>query len=288
MILSEKKDKKRIESLAVATDGLDVLLGIEREEGKEEKVEERRPVDSFSGMLQSMIPLMILPQILPLFQQAFGQTLRETTVNVKVESATSIIPIDITAQTAILAVDIRAQSVTLNIRIIESTTVLNVVVQGSASIVITGQSVDVRISGFYQAVAGFGKRLVGYSHIPDYDPYVILEYTVPSGKRLVITNFKANVGISFFGINFLSLIRYPTSGWNLVYQYKPEHVEFYIEHGTTSIYMVTANVSSPTITEDLPTPLVFTAGSTIRVSALSNVPGVYVWVEVNGYEEVVT
>jgi len=115
-------------------------------EEKEEKREERP--DTLSGLLQSIIPLMIIPQILPLFQQSLSQTLRETTLNVKVESSMAIIPIDIAAQTAVVAVDIRSQSVTLNVRI-----------EGDAKVSIVGQSVTLSV-GIERSIT-LGVRIEG-------------------------------------------------------------------------------------------------------------------------------
>ena len=137
--------KQRKEALAAIMDGLDILVGMDKPEEKNEVEKEKAP-DSFTGLLQSLIPLMIIPQILPLFQQALGQTLRDTTVNVKVEAATSIIPIDITATTAIVPIEIRASQVTINVNITGSAVTLNVnVTNALININITGQTINVRI-----------------------------------------------------------------------------------------------------------------------------------------------
>jgi hypothetical protein len=170
-VSEEKKERKPLlEALASVTDGLDVLVGLvkeKKEEKKEEKPEERKAPDTFSGLLQSMVPLLIIPQILPLFQQALGQTLQSTTVNVKVESATALIPISIEATTVIMPIEIRASQVTLNVAIKQSdvtlkisiensvvtldvrvtNTSLNVVVTNSSlNVVVTNSSLDVRIT----------------------------------------------------------------------------------------------------------------------------------------------
>jgi len=159
--VAEKSRKPAKEALAAVVDGLDLLLGIEKEEKKEERKGEAAPPspDTFSGLLQSFIPFFILPQLLPLFQQALTQTLSSTTVNVRVESATSIIPIDISATTAIVPIEIRASQVTLNVNITgsqvtlnvniaSSTATLNVNIVGQAMTIntnIEAQTVDLRI-----------------------------------------------------------------------------------------------------------------------------------------------
>lgn len=197
--------KKRKEALAAIIDGIDMLVGLDKEE-KREVDRGQAPADSFGGILQSMIPLMILPQILPLFQQAFGQTLRETTVNVRVESATSIIPIDVTAQTAILAVDIRAQTVTLNIRIIESattlnvqitgqTTTLNVSIQGNANIVITGQTVGVSLQGTYRTINAEEVNLLGFAYVEPFGEGTIITFSPIGSEKYLIEGFTASYTI---------------------------------------------------------------------------------------------
>jgi hypothetical protein len=97
-----------------------------------------------------MVPLLILPQILPLFQQSLGQTLSSTTVNVKVESATSIIPIDISASTAIVPIEIRASQVTLNVAIKQSDVTLKISIESSTvtlDVNITNNILNINIVG---------------------------------------------------------------------------------------------------------------------------------------------
>jgi cytoskeletal protein CcmA (bactofilin family) len=129
----EKKYKPLLEALVSKTDGLDILAEITGEERKApgEKREAAAPTDTFSGMLQTLPMLIMLPAIMPLLQQTLSQTLSSTTVNVKVESATAIVPIDISASTAIVPIEIKASSVTLNVNISGSNVTLNVNITGS-------------------------------------------------------------------------------------------------------------------------------------------------------------
>jgi hypothetical protein len=149
-VSEEKKERKPLlEALASVTDGLDVLVGLEKEK-KEEKPEERKAPDTFGGLLQSMIPLLIIPQILPLFQQALGQTLQSTTVNVKVESSTALIPISIEATTVIMPIEIRASQVTLNVAIKQSDVTLKISIENSTvtlDVNITNNILNINIVG---------------------------------------------------------------------------------------------------------------------------------------------
>ncbi|MEM1801402.1 MAG: hypothetical protein QXF58_06695 [Desulfurococcaceae archaeon] len=182
-------------------------------EEKEEKREERP--DTLSGLIQSIIPLMIIPQILPLFQQSLSQTLRETTLNVKVESSMAIIPIDIAAQTAIVAVDIKSQSVTLNVNITgqdvtlnvnitSQTTTLNVNVTNSTlnvnvtnstlNISISGQTVDIKIytpSGRWTTVSQTVVTSVIVNYVDAYPGEEVTVFSVTGRGRLI------NMGVYF-------------------------------------------------------------------------------------------
>jgi hypothetical protein len=201
-VSEEKKERKPLlEALASITDGLDVLVGLEKEK-KEEKPEERKAPDTFGGLLQSMVPLLIIPQILPLFQQSLGQTLQSTTVNVKVESATALIPISIEAATAIIPIEIRASQVTLNVNIASQTTTLNVTISGDAFVIISGQNVGVALTGTWQTFLGYNKVFWIESQIPGI-PYVdwfstgkfsvvLLQYTVPVNRELYIESINLN------------------------------------------------------------------------------------------------
>jgi cytoskeletal protein CcmA (bactofilin family) len=129
-----KKYKPLLEALVSKTDGLDILAEITGEEKKPEEKKEAAapaPTDTFSGMLQTLPMLIMLPAIMPLLQQTLSQTLSSTTVNVKVESATAIVPIEISASTAIVPIEIKASSVTLNVNISGSNVTLNVNITGS-------------------------------------------------------------------------------------------------------------------------------------------------------------
>jgi len=281
---------KRKELLAALVDGLDVLVGMEEGKKEREKREEEAPQtpDTFSGLLQSFIPLMIIPQLLPLFQQALGQTLSSTTVTVKVESATSIIPIDISASTAIVPIEIRASQVTLNVNIASQTTTLNVTITGDANVVITGQVVDIRLSGFWHAVSGLQKRFFIQANLfKQLELETQLTYTVPSGRRLVITDVKVNIGLSSYVATGSIRRRYPSTGWDPVAQVPGHTVEIYIYRGFTLIYGLSTSIYQPKVSDALPTPLVFTAGQQLRVATLTNVIGTFVIIELNGYEETV-
>lgn len=240
--VEEKKKEKR--------DVLEEML-------KEEK--ERR--DTLSDVLQSIIPLMIIPQILPLFQQSLGQTLRETTVNVKVESSAAIIPIDIAAQTAIVAVDIKAQSVTLNVNIAAAEAVVKINV--------SAQSVDVQLTGTFYTLTGYEKKWdVGDFFTPNggkYYPEGLINYTVPTGKRLVVYG----IGISMFGMILFGSdhfsTRYPTAGWYYKYYTVGDDLFIEVNKNITQVYGLVVNYSQRCVYVELPTPLIFNAGEKLKL-----------------------
>jgi hypothetical protein len=197
-VSEEKKERKPLlEALASVTDGLDVLVGLEKEK-KEEKPAERKAPDTFGGILQSMIPLLIIPQILPLFQQSLGQTLQSTTVNVKVESATALIPISIEAATAIIPIEIRASQVTLNVNIVSQatelnvniasqTTALNVVITGDTLVVIKSQQVGIYLADTWiTGIIGQDIDLVGFSWLDPFASHTILYFEPPAGETYLL------------------------------------------------------------------------------------------------------
>jgi hypothetical protein len=148
-VAEEKKDRRPLrEAVAARTDGLDIIAEMEREAREERPA--GRPADTFGGILQSMVPLLILPQILPLFQQSLGQTLSSTTVNVRVESATALIPISVEAATAIVPIEIRASQVTLNVAITQSDVTLKISIENSTvtlDVNITNNILNINIVG---------------------------------------------------------------------------------------------------------------------------------------------
>ena len=192
--MAEKSRKPAKEALAAVVDGLDVLLGIGKEEKKEEKEERKGEAappspDTFSGLLQSFIPFFILPQLLPLFQQALTQTLSSTTVNVRVESATSIIPIDISATTAIVPIEIRASQVTLNVNITGSQVTLNVNIASSTAtlnVSVTNSMLNVNITNPV-LLTGQNKPALAFNGV---DNRIVIPHSdllnVQSGNRITI------------------------------------------------------------------------------------------------------
>lgn len=265
-------------------------------EEKEEKREERP--DTLSGLIQSIIPLMIIPQILPLFQQSLGQTLRETTLNVKVESSMAIIPIDIAAQTAIVAVDIKAQSVTLNVNIASQSVTLNVNITGQdvtlnvniasqtttlnvniaaaeavVKINVSAQSVDVQLTGTFYTLTGYEKKWsICDEFTPNggvYYPDGLIRYTVPSGKRLIVYGLGVTMfGMLLFGDQYFRS-RYPTAGWYYVYYTVGDDLFVIVLKGSAEVYEMAVCYNQRHVYVELPTPLVFNAGETLTVQGIT-------------------
>jgi hypothetical protein len=145
-VAEEKKRKPLIEAIISKMDGLDILAEIAGEKKQEKK--EVAPQDTLGGILQTLPMLVMLPAVMPLIQQMMTQTLSSTTVNVKVESATAILPIEISASTAIVPIEIKASSVTLNVNITGSDAILNVnanVTNANLNVVLQSQAVDLKI-----------------------------------------------------------------------------------------------------------------------------------------------
>jgi hypothetical protein len=289
-VSEEKKERKPLlEALASVTDGLDVLVGLEKEK-KEEKPTERKAPDTFGGILQSMIPLLIIPQILPLFQQSLGQTLQSTTVNVKVESATAIVPISIEAATVIIPIEIRASQVTLNVNIASQATTLNVTISGDAFVVISGQNVGVALTGTWQTFLGYNKpfwtegQISGIDLLTDKFTNTLLQYTVPDGKELYIESINFNL-ISRFTLRWTNV--YNTgAGYNIEYLGNPQ-VEFLVYIGGTIVAKISLNGNNPSIVYQPITPLKITSGNAIKIVGIGSVYGCWSAVTVLGYEKVI-
>jgi hypothetical protein len=289
-VSEEKKERKPLlEALASVTDGLDVLVGLEKEK-KMEKPEERKAPDTFGGLLQSMIPLLIIPQILPLFQQALGQTLQSTTVNVKVESATALVPISIEASTAIIPIEIRASQVTLNVNIASQATTLNVTISGDAFVIISGQNVGVALTGTWQTFLGYNKTFWFEGQIPGIPQFTskfantLLQYTVPANRELYVESINFNL-ISRITLSWGNV--YNTgAGYDIEYLGNPL-VEFFIYIGSTIVAKISLNGSNPSVVYQPITPLKITGGTTLRIVGIGAVYGCWSSVTVLGYEKTI-
>jgi hypothetical protein len=291
-VAEEKKDRRPLrEAVAARTDGLDIIAEMEREE--REAREERpagRPADTFGGILQSMVPLLILPQILPLFQQSLGQTLSSTTVNVRVESATALIPISVEAATAIVPIEIRASQVTLNVNIASQTTTLNVTISGDAFVIISGQNVGVALTGTWQTFLGYNKVFWAEGQLPG-NPGLnakfsntLLQYTVPTDRELYIESVNFNI-ISRFTLFWSNVYG---SGVSYIIEYLGDpQADFFIYVGNTVVTKIALNGGAPSLVYQPVTPLKIPGGTTVKIIGVSSVYGCWSSITVLGYEKVV-
>jgi hypothetical protein len=268
----EKKYKPLLEALVSKTDGLDILAEITGEKRPEERREAAAPAptDTFGGMLQTLPMLIMLPAIMPLLQQTLTQTLSSTTVNVKVESATAIVPIDISASTAIVPIEIKASSVTLNVNISGSDVTLNVKITGAVArvgIEIQAQSVDVQLTETYWTMHGYDKVLSGWDFVRPYGGVYysyIVNYTVPSGKRLVVYA----IDITLLMMRYSSIAtRYPTSGWYPDLYTYGDDVEVELRKGDTVLATFECRPTNPHLRYEFKVPKIFNAGEVLRVWA---------------------
>jgi hypothetical protein len=326
----EKKYKPLLEALVSKTDGLDILAEITGEErkapGEKKEAAAPAPTDTFSGMLQTLPMLIMLPAIMPLLQQTLSQTLSSTTVNVKVESATAIVPIDISASTAIVPIEIKASSVTLNVNISGSNVTLNVMIQSSQvtldvnvtnptlnvsvtgtvnvnisgsdvtlNVSITGavarvgieiqaQSVDVQLTETFWTMRGRDKPLSGWDFVTPYGGVYydyIIEYTVPSGKKLVIYAIDITLEMMKYYSSDKIASRYPTSGWwPQLYTYGDD-VEVELRKGDDVLATFECRPTNPHLRHEFKVPKIYNAGDVLRVWAHAKLG--YSLVEVNVY-----
>lgn len=286
----EEKRRPLFEALLSRIDGYEILaeLAGERREKEREVREERRP-DTFSGLLQGLVPLMILPQLLPLFQQALAQTLQATTVNVRVESATSIIPIDISATTAIVPIEIRASQVALNVNIASSTTLdINIVSQSiQVDINFGGQTIDVQTSGTFFVLGGMGKYFWSEGQIPGVPVFsakwvqTFIDYTVPAGRRMFVES------ISFNLISRITLWMYDVYGTGATYAIEgvgDPQAEFYVYLGTAIIAKISLNGKKLSTTYVPSIPIRVDAGTRFSVIGIGSIYGVWATVTAIAYE----
>jgi len=209
-VAEEKKRKPLIEAIISKMDGLDILADIFGEKKQEKK--EIAPQDTLGGMLQTLPMLVMLPAVMPLIQQMMTQTLSSTTVNVKVESATAILPIEISASTAIVPIEIKASSVTLNVNITGSVT-LNVNITGSDAIlnvnanvtnanlnvVLQSQAVDLKI------YTPSGKWVSASDLVSTYiDAYGVLIY--PNQETTIISVSGKRGRLKYIGMNIKNYV----------------------------------------------------------------------------------
>ena len=285
----EKKYKPLLEAIMSKTDGIDILAEITGEKKLEERKEAAAPAptDTLGGMLQTLPMLIMLPAIMPLLQQMLTQTLSSTTVNVKVESATAIVPIDISASTAIVPIEIKASTVTLNVNITGSDVTLNVNISGAVArvgIEIQAQSVDVQLTETYWTMRGYDKVLSGWDFVTPvggvYYNYVI-EYTVPSGKRLVVYAIDITLEMMRYYSSDEIAPRYPTAGWYPTLYTYGDDVEVELRKGDTVLATFECRPTSPHLRYEFRVPKIFNAGDVLRVWAHAKLG--YSLVEVNVY-----
>ena len=253
-----EKEKRRpfLEALLARTDGLDILAEIAGE--KEERKEKPAPTDTLSGMLQTLPMLVVLPAIMPLLQQMLTQTLSSSTVNVRVETATAIIPIEISAATAIVPIEIKASEVTLNVNIMAATARVGINIQA--------QDVDVQLTEEFWVFKGKDRNIVStYVYVYPAET-VVIDYQVPDGKRLVVYSALLTSAMITYGIGTETILsRYPTAGWWPMFSDYGDDMEVYIRRGNTTLTVLELR-SGETKPHDFETPLVFEAGQRVRVA----------------------
>ena len=323
--MSEQKVKREAEPLfEIREYEAELFAPIEgRVEVKQERTAEAELLPDMSsmieGIMEPMVMMLTLGMVMPVMQQAMVGVLQSTevtvvvkpgsvvsvditnsvlavevhggNVNVVITSSNIALPIDVQAATIAMPVDIQAQTANLKVDItaqsIEFVKIQIAGQIGNVLIELAAQNVDVQISGFYQAVRGLAKKwliMKNLWYMGEQEDLIDSPYTPAPSWRLVITNVKVSLGITAFAAGDIAP-RYPSTGWSCKYQWKSDYVELYLIVNGVKAYGITASVNSPVSKEALPTPLVVTDSDELRIAALTNTPGTYVIVEVNGYEE---
>jgi hypothetical protein len=185
------------------------------------------------------------------------QTLSSSTVNVKVETATAIIPIEISAATAIVPIEIRASEVTLNVNIAAA--------MARVGINIQAQDVDVQLTEEFWVFKGKDRNIVStYVYVYPVETTVI-NYEVPAGKRLAVYSALLTSAMIAYGVGAETIIsRYPAAGWWPMFSDYGDDMEVYIRRGDTTLTVLELR-SGETKLHDFETPLVFEAGQRVKV-----------------------
>jgi len=276
----EKERKPILEALLSRMDGLDILAEIAGEKKTGEKREEKEPADTFGGMLQALPMLMILPAIMPLLQQTLSQTLSSSTVNVKVESSAAILPIEVSAATAIVPIEIKASDVTLNVNIAASTATVPIEIKASdvtlnvnitaatarVGINIQAQDVDVQLTETFWPLRGKDKVITSVFTYVYPEEVTVINYTVPSGKRLIVYAVLLTSSMIVYGAGIETIIsRYPTAGWWPLFSDYGDDIEVYIRRGDTTLVVLELK-SGEHILHKFETPLIFESGQVFRIA----------------------
>jgi len=253
----EKERRPILEALLSRMDGLDILAEIAGERKPEEGREGKEPADTFGGMLQTLPMLMILPAIMPLLQQMLSQTLSSSTVNVKVESSAAILPIEISAATAIVPIEIKASDVTLNVNITAATARVGINIQA--------QDVDVQLTETFWSVRGKDKVIASAFTYIYPDGVVVINYTVPSGKRLIVyaVLLTSSTIVYSTGIDAM-MSRYPEAGWWPIFSDCGDDVEAHIMRGGVALATLELR-SGEHVLHRFETPLIFEPGQAFVV-----------------------
>jgi len=200
----------------------------------------------------------------------------EIMVAMDLQGATIAMPIDVQGSTIAIPVDIQGQTISLDVNIAGQIVTVDMNIKG--------QIVDIKLSGVFQAYQILDK-IISAGGIPvGTEDVELINYTVPSGKRLVI--MKISVNIAMVGLGQSSIgNRYPSSGYYPTFSYSTDNLGIQIMRGTTILYRFVVPRRVLHLEMTLPTPLIFSAGQTLKVIGWTSTCTTMPEVVVHGYEE---
>jgi hypothetical protein len=162
---------------------------------------------------------------------------------------------------------------TINVNVTASQVTFNINIQA--------QSVDVQLTETFWTMRGKDKVLSRWDFVTPnggvYYNYVI-EYTVPSGKKLVVYA----IDITLLMIRYWNIAsRYPTAGWYPELYTYGDDVEVELRKGDTVLATFECRPTNPHLRYEFKVPKIYNAGEVLRVWAHAKLG--YSLVEVNVY-----
>lgn len=127
-----------------------------------------------------------------------AQTVGNIAIDIAAQSVGNI-NVNLAASAITLNVNIASQSANIDVNLAASAITLNVNIAASAATVdidISAQSISVKLVPDWGAINATDINLHGYSSVPNNTPTVLIDYTVPAGKTLLVYDWSAAIGTS--------------------------------------------------------------------------------------------
>jgi cytoskeletal protein CcmA (bactofilin family) len=164
---------------------------------------------------------------------------------------------------------------------------VNATIIGTVNINIQTQNVDVQLTETFWTMRGGDKVLSGWDYVTPvggvYYNYVI-EYTVPSGKRLVVYAIDITLQMVRYYSSDEIASRYPTAGWYPTLYTYGDDVEVELRKGTTVLATFECRPTNPHLRHEFRVPKIYNAGEVLRIWAHAKLGYSLVEVSVYGVE----